>query len=84
MQREAKNMVITKDTTVDDAMDFLFAELGAQDYIRQLEAKCKSEGREEGKSEIVRNLLASGMPVDEVARIAAWSAEKVRELSREQ
>jgi predicted transposase YdaD len=43
--------------------------------------KGRAEGRTEEREQFVRNLLAEGMPIETIARVAELPLEKVRALA---
>ena len=63
----------------EDKMDY-DADLKAyRDIVGQL-SYAKAEGREEGKVEMIVNMMKAGLPIEQIAMIANMAVDKVKKL----
>jgi hypothetical protein len=65
-----------------EVISMLMAEWNAADAIAVARAEGLEKGLEKGQEKIARNLLAMGMPVEEIARAAELPLERVRAIAQ--
>lgn len=64
---------------VEDIMMTLFSQ---EEATERYGHACREEGRSEGKTEMVLEMLKAKQPLDFIARISNFSKEKISEIGR--
>ena len=64
---------------VEDIMSMLFSQ---EEVTERYGNECREEGREEGKIEIILEMLRENQPLELIARVSKFSLEKITEVGK--
>ena len=71
--------LVERKKEVEDIMSMLFSQ---EEVTERYGNECREEGREEGKNEIVLEMLREKQPLDLISRVSKFSLEKITEVGR--